>query len=614
MRCLAALMFMLIGAISGPAYAQALIQFPGAGWWLAPPPGFVFSSKPRPALRHAQAGNIQLIESRRATTIPASIGVAGTVLNAGTADETLLKSVEAVTVGGLPGVLYTLRKAKQNIEGHVLQLDGRDNTVLVSFNIPDGAPVTDIATIRQTLFSVIERPLTPDQRLASFPVDISERAGMRVVAVFGQAVASLTDGPGNVSDEAGEQPFATVHAIPLDPGEGFEPRRDRALGLQLAQRILKGATFGEASIELTARGDVLAIPYRATQPKTFRDVMGIVWIWTTGRHIAILASQHPPNQPEQAARMVRIRNGILARAGDVGAVLPPSPPIQFPGTSWSISPPPGFALSSTPTPAIRHANRSGILLIQTPRQTVSRGEFGGIGKIESQGTPNETRLEAAEQVMVNERPAVLIRLQMTRQASTIHGIMVEGVGSNVMAQFVVPNAVTDLDPTVIRAALLSVTETRRSDQQRLGDLPFRMRELAGMRVATIISNVVMLTDGPGDQMDEHTTQPFAVVSVFPLGPGETFDPARDLPKMADRLRRDHPGTTIASTQVVQTPQGPAAAIGYTRLIKNTGFTVGGTAWMHRSGNRLVFVIAQHSLLRPEQAARIARIRDGVLPK
>ena len=350
------------------------------------------------------------------------------------------------------------------------------------------------------------------------------------------------------------------------------------------------------------------------QPKTFRNVVGIVWVWTAGRHIVVLASQHPPEQPEQAERMIRIRNGIHGRPGDVGAILSPSPPIQFPGTNWSINPPPGFALSSAPTPVIRHANRSGIMLIQTPRKSISTREFGALGTIEGPGTQNESRLEAVEQVIANGRPAILVRLRMTRQASTIHGIVVEGESSNIMANVVIPHTVADLDQATIRAALLSVTETQRTQEQRLGDLPFVMRELAGMRVSTIISNVVFLTDGPGDQMDEHTTQPFAVVSVFAMGPSETFDPPRDLPRMADRLRRDHPGTTIVSTQVVQTPQGPAAAIGYTRLIKSTGFTVGGTAWMHRSGSRLVFVIAQHSLLRPEQAGRIARIRDGVTPK
>lgn len=614
MRCLAALMFVLIGAVLGPAYAQSLVQFPGAGWWLASPPGFVFSNKPRPALRHAKAGNIQLVESKRTMSTPASIGIVGAIINAGTSDEIQIKSNEAVNVGGLSGVLYTLKKPKQNIEAHILQLDGRDNTVTVSFNIPDGVPAMDMATIRQTLFSVVERPLTPEQRLASFPVEITERAGMRIVAVFGQAVASLTDGAGDVSDEAGEQPFATIHVVPLDPGKGFEPRRDRELGMQLAKLVLKDAKFAEPTVEQTARGDVLAVPYRASQPKTFRDVTGFVWIWTAGRHIAVFASQHPQNQPEQAARMVRIRNGVLARAEDVGTIMPPSPPIQFPGTSWSILPPPGFALSSTPTPTIRHPNRSGILMIETPRQAFNVREMGTIGTIDARGTPNESRLEAAEQVTTNGRPAMLVKLRMTRQGSTIHGIVVEGTGSNITAHFVIPDAVTDIDAATVRAVLLSVTEKPRSQEERLGDLPFRLRELAGMRVVSIISNVVILTDGPGDQMDEHTTQPFAVVSVSPVNLGETFDPVRDLPKMADRLRRDHPGATVVSTQAVPTPQGPVATIGYTRLIKSTGFTVGGTAWMQRSGNSLIFVIAQHSLLRPEQAARIARIKDGVMPK
>jgi hypothetical protein len=169
MHQIAIFFLILIGVICGPASAQTVAQFPGSGWWLAPPPGFVFTDKPRPALRHAQAGNIQLVERWRTTTTPASIGIVGAIINAGTSDEAQLRSIESVDVGGLSGVLYTLRKLKQNIEAHVLQVDGRDNTVLVSFNIPDGAPVTDMVTIRQTLFSVVERPLTPDQRLASFP-------------------------------------------------------------------------------------------------------------------------------------------------------------------------------------------------------------------------------------------------------------------------------------------------------------------------------------------------------------------------------------------------------------------------------------------------------------
>ena len=305
---------------------------------------------------------------------------------------------------------------------------------------------------------------------------------------------------------------------------------------------------------------------------------------------------------------------IQAPLSDTAQTPEKSELIQFPGTSWSINPPPGFTLTEKPTPVLRNNNGAGIMLVQTQRQPFKISEFGIVGTIDSAGTQNESRLEAVEQITANGRPAAIIKLQMTKQPSVIHGILVEGETSNVTAYFVIPNAAADIDGTAIRAALLSIIETPRNQEQRLEDLPFAMQDLADMRVSYIINNIVILTEGPGDDMDKDTKQPFAIVSLVPMGFEETFDPARDIAKMAEQLRRDYPVTTIVSTEVVETPQGAAAAIGYTRLIKKTGYTVGGMAWIHRSGNWLVFVIAQHSLLRPEQAERIARIRDGILPR
>lgn len=289
--------------------------------------------------------------------------------------------------------------------------------------------------------------------------------------------------------------------------------------------------------------------------------------------------------------------------------------VQFPGTSWSISPPAGFALSATPTAAIRHPGGAAIVMFEIPRQSVSASEMGVIGSVSGAGTPNEGRLEAAEQVMVAGRSAVLSTIRMTKNRATpVHSIMVEGQASNVLVSMAVPDA-AGIDRAAIRSALLSVTETARSIELRLGDVPFRLPERAGMRIVNILANsVVILTEGPSDQFDEANGQPFAFVSMFKMPPGEHFDPTRDMSKVVARIKQEYPNATIVSTRVEQTPQGPVAAIGYQRIPPGNNIMVAGTAWMRLSGTYLLFMIAQYPLTKPEMVPRMAKIRDGVVPK
>ncbi|MGL4437887.1 MAG: hypothetical protein ACRCUE_01310 [Bosea sp. (in: a-proteobacteria)] len=593
---------------------STLVQFPGSGWWLAPPQGFVFTNTPRPAFRHPQGGNIQLIEGKRTTTTVASISADGPVQNAGTATETRLEGGEVVSVGGLSGVFYRLTRPAQKIEGHILQLDGRDNTVTVAFNVLPGVPFRDPAAIRQVLLTLVERPLTLEQRLASFPVNIGERAGMRFAHVAGNLVAVLTEGPGNTSDDAPSQPLLSINALPLEAGTGFEPRRDRAQGVEMAKRFLRQATFSAPAVERTSRGDVLSIPYTDYTP-TLHRVAGMVWIGEVARHVAVVISQHPPDQPQHAGRMLRIRDGITARAGDAGAIALPSPPIPYPGTSWSIAPPPGFALVTNPATMFRHPDGSFIIMIESPRERLSLSDVGTIGTTSGAGTPNEGRLEAAEQLTVKGRPAILMRLKMPRRAMANHTVVIEGEHGNVSVSLAIPDRVTGADPAAIRAALLSTTETPRSADQRLGDAPFRLTDMAGMRVAHIIANsVVVLTDGPGNQMDEATSQSFAMISQFPQRPGERFDAGRDVTKVAAQLRQQYPNATILTQSVERTAKGPVAAVTYRRTPPGTSTPVAGAAWAWESGGNFMFFVAQHPVAKPEQAARLARVRDGMMPK
>jgi hypothetical protein len=597
------------------AHRQAdLVQFPGSGWWLAPPPGFVFTTAPRPAFRHPQGGNIQLVEHRRTTTTVDSISADGLVHSAGTPDEARIEGIDGVSVGGLSGVIYKVFRPAQNIESQILQLDGRDNTVTVVFNVFPETPFRDSAAIKQVLRTLVERPLTLEQRLANYPLTIGERAGMRFVHVAGDRLAVLTDGPGETSDDAPAQPFLSINALPLEAGTSFEPQRDRDQGMDLAKRSLKNATFSAATVERTSRGDVLSIPYTDTT-STLHRITGTVWIWNAREHIAVVISQHPPDQPQQAARMLRIRDGITARAGDAGAIALPSPPVPYPGTSWSVSPPPGFALVTNPAAMFRHPDGSFIIMLESPRERLNLRDLGAIGSTTAAGTPNEGRLEATEQLTVNGRPAILMRLKMARRALVNHSVIIEGEHGNVTVALAIPDRVAGPDPAAIRAALLSTIETPRSADQRLGDVPFRLTDLAGMRVAHIIANsVVILTDGPGDQMDVAIAQSFAMISQFPQRPGARFDAARDVTKVAALIQQQYPNASILTQRAEQMARGPVAAVTYRRTPPGANGPVAGTAWAWESGGNFLFFVAQHPVAKPEQAARLAKVRDGMMPK
>ncbi len=304
-----------------------------------------------------------------------------------------------------------------------------------------------------------------------------------------------------------------------------------------------------------------------------------------------------------------------AQPPQAAAQTPGRPAVRFPGTSWSIVPPAGFSLTEGTPTLLRHPDGAAILLIEGPRQRVDMRAMGEVGSLMNAGTPNEVRLEAIEPVTSLGRPAALMRLKMTRRPSVQHIIAVEGEFGNVNAYLLVPDTAVQPDAAAIRAALFSVAEEGRSAAQRLGDLPFRLTELAGMRVVSIVANsVVLLTDGPGDAMDEATDQPFVMVSRLPTGPRDRFDATRDLSTLAALVRERYQGATILSQKVEPTPQGPVATVVFQRTPPGKTMPVAGVAWTLAQGEAAIFMVGQFPPERSELPARFIRIRSGVKPR
>ncbi len=444
------------------AERPAQMQFPGSGWWLAPPPGFTQTSPPWPVLRHRSGAHIALVEFAKQPVTRASFGAIGALTAADTHDEGRLESVEAVMAGGRPAFLAIARMTQQKALAYSLIVEGARQNVGVTLTVPDAATDIDLSAIRAALLSVTDR--------------IAE------------------------------------------------------------------------------------------------------------------APARPVSVPDPAS-------------------------VRFPGTSWSIVPPAAFALDETAPAMIRHPNGAAIMLIEQPKERIDAQEPYKIGEVLHAGTRNESRVEQAEPLTAAGRPAALIRMRMTQRALLAYLMVVEGDGGNVMALMYVPDAAAHPDAAAIRASLLSVTETRRSPEQRLGDLPFRLTELAGMRVVSIVANsVVVLTDGPGDLMDAATDQPFAILSLYPITPRERFDATRHLPKMAALVRERYPGATILTQKVEPTPQGPAATVVFTRTPPGKTTTVAGVAWALAQGGSALFMVGQFPPERSDLPARFVKIRNGVKPR
>jgi len=313
-------------------------------------------------------------------------------------------------------------------------------------------------------------------------------------------------------------------------------------------------------------------------------------------------------------RLMLIMVLTAALCGTVAAQgLPPQRPlVQVPGTSWSIAPPSGFALFAGPPTLLRHPNGAYIMLLEVPRERLDAGSLGKVGDIGNPGSANEARVEAVEPLTMAGRPAALTRMRMPKRAMTVHNLLAEGEGGNVHVILSVPDGVAYPDAAGIRAALTSVAEMRRSPEQRLGDAPFRFTDLAGMRVIAIVANtVVILTQGPGDQIDEATDQPFAMVSRVPMGPRDRFDPQRDVAQAAAVIRERYPGATILTQKVEPTAQGPVATVVFQRIPPGKSKAVAGVSWAWVDKGAFMMMIGQFPPEKPDLVALLVKLRDGV---
>lgn len=247
------------------------------------------------------------------------------------------------------------------------------------------------------------------------------------------------------------------------------------------------------------------------------------------------------------------------------------------------------------------------------KQSLNIEDFGQIGEIEGAGTQNEGRLDAVEAMTVGGRPAIRAHMRLTRYNAESITLFIEGESSNAMVTAGIPDkAKGAVDEAQMIAAMTSVRENTQTTDQLLASLPFVLPEIDGLHIAQIMmGSLVILTDGSSVDFDAEPANTHAMILPTEDTEGRPLDPERDAESAKQRILQQYPDAIFTSVSREETSAGPVLALRYSRTIKESGASVAGVIWLRQIGGFIVVMVGQHDPAKPDEEARLARIRDGV---
>jgi hypothetical protein len=162
----------------------------------------------------------------------------------------------------------------------------------------------------------------------------------------------------------------------------------------------------------------------------------------------------------------------------------------------------------------------------------------------------------------------------------------------------------------IRASLMTAVERVMGPEDRLAEFPIKLADLADMRIATVlVGSVLILTDGPADDMESGADQPFIVLMPVPGAPGDILQLDRDLPMMTALIKQEYPDAAIQSSSQRETANGPVLEVHFARP-HHSGKTLAGLVWARMIGSTLLLMLVQYPQGEDVHLERFIRIRDG----
>lgn len=198
---------------------------------------------------------------------------------------------------------------------------------------------------------------------------------------------------------------------------------------------------------------------------------------------------------------------------------------QFPlGSRLGLKPPPGMELSSAFPGFEDRANNVFIRLIALPDKA-----FAEIEKTMTNDALKKQGMTVEKRETLSLPGGKSLLIVVRQEANSVRfrkWLLIAPIAQlTALISFEIPNTVKDAYPDpVIRSALASLTaRTTVPVEEQLSLVPFRLGDLAGLRVVAVIpGRAIQLTDGPKDTV-ETIDQPHLVIGAAAGGPQQPGD-------------------------------------------------------------------------------------------
>ncbi|MPZ58619.1 MAG: hypothetical protein GEU91_19445 [Rhizobiales bacterium] len=300
-------------------------------------------------------------------------------------------------------------------------------------------------------------------------------------------------------------------------------------------------------------------------------------------------------------------------AGACGAFPAIAAEVQYPvGSSIGLAPPPGLRLGGTAPGFHDPDNKVSILMLELPRSAYV--------PVESSMTTAAAKdrgivVDRRETLFTEAGTAVLSAGDDTRENMRRWMLVALLPKFTALVSVQIPDAARDLYPDeAIRTALASLTTRATPIGEQLGLLPYRVEDLAGFRVVTVLNrSTVILTDGPRDDLHA-VEQPHVVIGIAPGGAGQTNDRTRlaqaafnNLPGFADRR--------VTASEMIRVEGHPAHEIRADARDAMTGAPVMVVQWLRFGQNAYMHIVGV--TLKDNWGRdfpRFRTVRDGIRPK
>lgn len=299
----------------------------------------------------------------------------------------------------------------------------------------------------------------------------------------------------------------------------------------------------------------------------------------------------------------------------LGSAAQAAEPIFPLGSRLGLTPPAGMVPSRAFRGFEDPTKKAVILLAELPAQAYPDLEKGfSVETLKSQGIEVEHREEAA---LKEGHGFIFVARQQTTETMVRKWALVAIAGNvTALVTLQVPETAKDAYPdAVCRAALESlIVRASIPIEEQLSLLPFKLRDLAGFRIArTLPDGTTLLADGPKDELAS-IDQPFLVIGIPPQTPPQPADRA----SFAYRLFLGTRG--IKDIRIVRSePQRISGQQGHELMAEAKDATSGANLtliqWLRFGSGGYLYILG----LAPSDTwagafARMRAVRDGIEPK